>query len=112
MPFVQHAQAFFEKPEGAPDQRNGLSCRDIDRAHDGLSESGCWLQFKVQAALHCGTCAVPPHAWSVRRAACELTPARLFAHVDTKCRLGHDLVGEERVGGMEASAAGVAEQPL
>src|SRR6185503_459964 len=42
----------------------------------------------------------------------ELSPARLFAHVDSKRCLGDDLVGEERVGGVEASASRVPEQAL
>src|SRR3954462_7013662 len=39
-------------------------------------------------------------------------PARLFAEIDAEGRLRHDLVDEHRVGGMEAPAAGVAEQAL
>src|SRR5690242_8958005 len=64
--------------------------RDDAAPMDGGSScgSGCGTRVVPQPLLGLGTC--------------ELSPARLFAHVDPERRFGHDLVGEEGAGGMEA----------
>src|SRR6266542_2506164 len=46
------------------------------------------------------------------RGARELAPARLLVQADAERGLAHDLVRQQRVGGMEAARADVTIQPL
>src|SRR5262249_53665567 len=52
--------------------------------------------------------ATPPYRLMAGRS----PPAGLLAEANAECSLAHDLMGQDRIGGMEAAAAGVAEQPL